>query len=208
MEDIESRIGLKGEVLRKTIHLSSAVIPVSYYFIDREIEIIMLSVISFLLILMDITRLRVNWVRRLYLKVLGPVLRKHEVQNKEVLFTGGTYLVIAFLICVIVFAKPVAITSMFVIIICDSAAAIFGKVYGTHFIKNRTIEGSAAFFITGLAVIFLTPKVTELITEYFLAVVALFLTTLFELIPNKIDDNISIPLFFGIIYTALIKIFL
>ena len=152
--------------------------------------------------------MRVEWVRKLYLKFLGPVLRSHEVDNKKLFFTGGTYLVIAFLICVIVFTKQIAITSMLVIVFCDSAAAIVGKVYGKHFIRNRTFEGSAAFFVSGVAIILLTPKVTPYVSEYYIALGALLLTTAFELLPNKIDDNLSIPLFYGIVYTVLIKIFL
>ena len=208
MEDIKNKISLQSELLRKCIHISSAIIPLSYYIIDRKMEVYILSVFSFLLILMDTTKVRVNWVRKLYLKFLGPVLRRHEVHKKKLFFTGGTYLVIAFLICVFIFSKPVAITSMLIIVFCDSAAAIVGKVYGKHFIKNRTLEGSAAFFITGMIVIFLTLKETTSVYEYFIALFALLLTTAFELLPNKIDDNLSIPLFFGIIYTALIKIFL
>jgi len=163
---------------------------------------------SFLLILMDATRIHVEWVRKIYLKFLGPVLRNHEVDNKKLFFTGGTYLVTAFLICIIIFSQPVAITSMLVIVFCDSAAAIVGKVYGKHFIRNRTLEGSVAFFATGVVVILLTPKVTTYVCEYYIALCALLLTTAFELLPNKIDDNLSIPLFFGIVYTVLIKIFL
>jgi len=208
LEDIKNKISLQSELLRKCIHISSAIIPLSYYIIDRKMEVYILSVFSFLLILMDTTKVRVNWVRKLYLKFLGPVLRRHEVHKKKLFFTGGTYLVIAFLICVFIFSKPVAITSMLIIVFCDSAAAIVGKVYGKHFIKNRTLEGSAAFFITGMIVIFLTLKETTSVYEYFIALFALLLTTAFELLPNKIDDNLSIPLFFGIIYTALIKIFL
>jgi len=116
--------------------------------------------------------------------------------------------VIAFLFCVIIFSKPVAITSMLIIVFCDSAAAIVGKVYGKQSIGNRTLEGSAAFLITGVVVIFLTPKETIYVGEYYIALCTLLLTTAFELLPNKIDDNLSIPLFFGIVYTLLIKSFL
>ncbi|MEO6694479.1 MAG: diacylglycerol/polyprenol kinase family protein [Ignavibacteria bacterium] len=208
MEEVENKISLRSELLRKAIHISSSLIPLSYYFIEKDILIIFLYVFGFLLMLMDLTKLRYQWVQRIYLKFLGPVLRSHELQNKKLFFTGGTYLVIAFLICVLLFSKPVAITSMLIIVFCDSAAAIVGKVYGKHFVKNKTLEGSAAFFITGVAVILLTPKATDSSNEFFLALSALLLTTIFEIIPNKIDDNISIPIFFGITYSILIKIFL
>lgn len=146
--------------------------------------------------------------KKFYLKLLEPVLRDHEVDNTKALFTGGTYIILGFLICVIIFPQPIAIASMFVIIFCDSFAAIMGKVYGKHFVGNKSIEGSAAFFVTGIVLILLTPKVTGSIKEYYFGVIAVFLTTIFELFQNKIDDNIIIPVFFGLVYLALLKFFL
>ncbi len=97
---------------------------------------------------------------------------------------------------------------MLITIFSDSFAAIFGKIYGKHFIKNKTIEGSLAFFISGVLIILLTPKVTISVKEYYLGAAAVFITSLFDLIPFKVDDNILIPLFFGTVYFVLIKIFL
>lgn len=156
----------------------------------------------------DFVRVKNEVFKNIYLKYLSPILRSHEVDNKTVLFTGGTYIVVAYLICVIIFPKPIAITSMFIVIFSDTAAAIFGKVYGKHFINSKTIEGSLAFFFTGVVLILITPKMTSNINEYYVGIFAMIVTTFFELIPNKIDDNISIPIFFGLIYLLLLKIFL
>jgi dolichol kinase len=139
---------------------------------------------------------------------MKPILRGHEIDNDKSVFTGGTYITIAFLICVIIFPKQIAITAMFVVIFCDSFAAIAGKSIGKHFIANKTLEGSLAFFVTGVIIIILTPKVTDSITEYYIGFIAILLSTIFELIPLKIDDNISTPIFFGLVYLLLLKIFL
>ncbi|MDQ3021529.1 MAG: hypothetical protein M3R36_13310 [Bacteroidota bacterium] len=208
MEDTKNKISLKNELIRKSIHLSSSIVPVTYYFIDREIAVIILGIASFILILIDILRIRYKPLKRFYLKFMKPILRGHEINNDKTLFTGGTYITLAFFICIIIFPKPLAITAMFVVIFCDSFAAIIGKSKGKHFISAKTIEGSAAFFISGVIIILLTPKVTDMITEYYLGFIAIFLSTIFELIPIKIDDNISTPIFFGIVYLSLIKIFL
>lgn len=206
MEDISNKISLKNELLRKSIHLSSSVIPVSYYFLSREIEIIMLSVLSLIMIIIDVVRVKNVNFKNIYLKFLKPILRNHEHENEKTLFTGGTYIVIAYLVCVIFFPKAISITSMFIVIFPDSLAAIVGKVYGKHFIGNKTIEGSSAFFITGIIVVMLSPKVTDSISEYYIAFVCVLLTTFFELLTLKIDDNISIPLFFGCAYLILLKL--
>ncbi len=142
------------------------------------------------------------------MRFMKPILRGHELNGDGPVLTGGTYITIAFLICVIIFPKPLAITSMFVVIFCDSFAAIIGKSMGKHFITNKTIEGSIAFFVTGVIIICLTPKITNSPAEYYIGFFAVFLAAIFELIPLRIDDNISIPVFFGFVYLILLNIFL
>ena len=208
MERSEDKISIKNELVRKSIHLSSSIVPVLYYFVDRKSAIIILGAFTVALVGIDILR-KINIpFRDFYLKIMKPILRGHELDNNKAVLTGGTYITIAFLLCVIIFPKPLAITSMFVVIFCDSFAAIIGKSMGRHFIANKTIEGSFAFFITGVIIILLTPKITDSVSEYYIGFIAVFLSTIFELIPLKLDDNISTPLFFGLIYLILLKIFL
>lgn len=97
---------------------------------------------------------------------------------------------------------------MLIIIFSDTAAAIFGRIYGRNFINNKTIEGSLAFLLTGLILVLLTPKVTTFIREYYIAIAAVILTAFFEITPLKIDDNLTIPIFFGLTYIMLLQIFL
>ncbi|MEO8666854.1 MAG: diacylglycerol/polyprenol kinase family protein, partial [Ignavibacteria bacterium] len=208
LEDIKNKISLKNELLRKAIHLSSSVVPISYLYLSKDIEVFILCVISTLMIIVDLTRTRVPVMRDLYLRYLQPILRSHELEDNKPVFTGGTYLILAYLLCVIIFPKPISVTAMFIIIFSDSAAAIFGKVYGKHFIGNKTIEGSLAFFISAVIIIILTPKMTGLMMEYYIGIVSALLTTVFELLPLKIDDNLSIPLFFGAIYFIQMKLFM
>ncbi|MBK8553842.1 MAG: hypothetical protein IPL53_23445 [Ignavibacteria bacterium] len=158
--------------------------------------------------MIDILRVRYEPLKSLYLRYVKPILRGHELNNDRSVFTGATYLTLAFLICVIIFPKPLAITAMFVVIFCDSFAAIVGRNWGKHFISSKTLEGSLAFFISGVIIILLAPKVTDSVAEYYIGFIAVFLSTLFELIPVKIDDNISTPIFFGLIYLILMKIVL
>ncbi|MCB0728318.1 MAG: dolichol kinase [Ignavibacteriae bacterium] len=208
MEDTVNKISIKNELLRKSIHLSSSIVPFLYYFVEREFAIYVLSAACILLIMLDILRAKSDAVGNLYLKFMGPILRGHEIEKNNSFFTGGTYITISFLLCVILFPKPLAITSMFIVIFCDSMAALVGKSKGRHFIANKTFEGSLAFLITGIIIILLTPKISDSVCEYYIGMVAVFLSAVFELVPVRIDDNISIPLFFGLIYLLLYNIFL
>lgn len=147
-------------------------------------------------------------VKSLYVDAFGKILREHELNNKKIVLTGGTYLVIATFICVLIFPKEIAVKSIFIIIFCDSAAAIIGKTFGTLKIWGKTIEGSFAFIGIGLLVIFLTPNYTLSTNEYYVSAASLILTSAAEILPVKIDDNIFIPLFYGGIYMLLLKIFI
>jgi dolichol kinase len=159
------------------------------------------------MILIDIFRFRMKKFNDFYLYILNPILRKHERVNSRSLFTGGTYIIIGYLLSVLIFPREIAITSMFIAAYSDTAAAIVGKVYGKIFVKNKTVEGSIAFFAVGVIVVILSPKYTNNSNEIFIGLLALFITTFYELIPVKLDDNIFIPLFFGIIYFALLQMF-
>lgn len=208
MEEAKDKISFKNELLRKSIHLSSSVIPIFYYFTNKSITVILLSIAVAILLFLDIGKRFSKPIENVFNKWLGPVLRHHETKKETHLFTGGTTFTISILICVLFFQKEIAITAIFIMIICDTAAAIIGKSFGKHFIKNKTFEGSAAFLLSGLIVILLTPKVTNDISEYYIGFLAILLTTLVELIPLRFDDNIFIPVFFGLVYTGAVKLFL
>jgi len=206
---ISDHTEIKIELYRKGIHLFSSVIPITYIFIEsREFFIWFLAALTIVMFAIDYIRFKNPEFKKFYLSFLGDILRPHEVNKKKAMFTGGTYLILAFLICVIIFPKPVAVMSMLVLVVCDSFAAIFGKLLGRTKIGAKSLEGSAGFFFSGLAVIILTPKMTDNNTEYVIAAASVLITTFFELIPLKLDDNITIPVFFGVTYLILFKIFL
>ena len=153
-------------------------------------------------VLIDIVRRTSPGFGKLYDKIFGDILREHENDMKNIFLTGGTYIIIAFFLCVLLFQKEVAILSMLIIVICDTAAAVTGKTIGKRKIGTKTLEGSIAFFLTALILFFIVLKPQGL-NVIFTGLLTVFLTTVFELIPLKTDDNITIPLFFGIVYSTL-----
>jgi dolichol kinase len=201
LEDIKEQIGLKNELLRKAIHMSSIVIPLSYYFLERNLLLIIVGAGTAFMILLDIFRKIIPVVNKFYVNVMGFVLRKKEIDVKEHFFTGGTYYAIGVFLPILLFKREIAAPAIMIMIICDSFAAIIGKKFGKHTFGNKSLEGSLVFFITGIAIVLLTPKITGNLLEYIYALVALFIATIVEALPFKIDDNIAIPLTFGIVYT-------
>jgi dolichol kinase len=87
------------------------------------------------------------------------------------------------------------ITAFAILIISDTAAALFGRKFGRHPFFSKTVEGSGAFLVTALFVVAVAPKIDYLISEYAIgalgAVVGMFVEVLST---DLIDDNLSIPI--------------
>ena len=152
------------------------------------------------MVLVDLIRLKNKFLHNLYLSVFGKILREHELNNNKIFFTGGTYLVLSSFFLILLFPREIAILTILISVICDSSSSLIGRNFGKIKIFSKTIEGSIAFLVTGLVLIFITPKITVFKTEYYIAVIALIITSFIELIPSKIDDNIIIPFSFSLLY--------
>ncbi|MBK9228092.1 MAG: phosphatidate cytidylyltransferase [Ignavibacteria bacterium] len=206
---MKAKSQIANETLRKSIHLLSSIVPFTYIYIPRDIEIVLLSIMFIMMLSVDIGRARSKAFRDFYDRFLGRILRHHETEAGGLSLTGGSYIVLAFLLCAVLFPKPLAITAMFIVIFCDSMAALYGILFGKIRIgKGKTLEGSLAFLFTGLIVVYLGPKITDSPGEFYIAALSVILTTIVELVPVKIDDNLVIPMFFGASYLLLLKIFI
>jgi len=102
---------------------------------------------------------------------------------------GSAWYVAGFLLLATVLTDTNQIAAgIFVLGISDAASTIIGKTLGKHklpYNKNKSIEGSVAFFISALPAWFFVGEIIIPIA---------FLAALVESLPLKIDDNITIPL--------------
>lgn len=178
-------ISLKNEIQRKLIHFGSGIIPILVLFYGREFILPILSVITILFVLVDIFKSKINWMKKIYTNLFKTIVRKNEFEN----LTGATWVLIGNLIVLIIFPENIAIFSMFILCISDSFAAIIGKYSGQTRLMSKSLQGSIAFFISGLLVSIFFSSIT--LPFRFFAVIS---ATVIELIPSRINDNISIPI--------------
>jgi len=133
------------------------------------------------------------------IKVINKYIFRAEEQLKE---SAGVPYVMGLLLTLISFPKIVALIAIYTLALADPLSAIIGIKYGTTKIaKNKSLQGSTAFFLSCFLVSFLvlfwsTNYVSTYAWQQLLASFLIALTaSLFEIIPLKIDDNLTIPLF-------------
>lgn len=192
------------EVIRKSIHLLSLLIPVVYYFIARETALAILIPLALMFGVSDVCRLTIPSFGGLYNRLFGFLLRNHEVRAQKPRLNGATFVLLSAIICVWVFPKVIVITAFAILIISDTAAALIGRRFGRHPFRNKSVEGTTAFLFTAMLVVICAPKIDYLATEYMIGTVGAIIGTIVEALSGDlVDDNLSIPLSIGGIMWAL-----
>jgi dolichol kinase len=111
-----------SEKLRKSIHLSSLLIPFSYKYIlgfsHRRLAFALLLAAFVVSLTIEFYRLWQRSFRHTFYRLFGMILRKHELRD----FTGATYLLFSSMLCVAFFEPTIAFCSMAFLAIGDTAA--------------------------------------------------------------------------------------
>lgn len=203
------QVSFKSELLRKLIHISSAVIPVSYFFLDKKIILEILIPVFLLLILVEILKYRIDFIYNLYTRLFKHMLRSHEYDKRKIRMNGSSWLLLSEIICIIFFPKLIAITGMLLLSLSDSTSAIIGRIYGKkQYAPNRTYAGSAAFFVVGTLIVFAMPKYFYLPAEYIFGIAAVLVTTIVDGSNFPADDNFTIPIVSSLVLYGLYMFFL
>ncbi len=196
-------MSLKSEALRKTLHLAGLLVPVSYFYFGRELTLlfISLSIVFFFMIepyriSRHTTDMIIEGIRPLFneetfkvisrgFEMVDRKIREITRAEEEVCIGAHLYFAIAALINVLLFPMQIAISTIIVATISDALAAIVGKSLGRHRFKNgKSIEGSAAFFLSALLVFYFFVPLP-------LAIVGAIAGTVVEFFNVPPNDNFS-----------------
>ena len=110
---------------------------------------------------------------------------------------GASWVLLSASIAIAVFPKVIFLAAFAIMIVSDSAAALVGRRFGRHRFFEKSVEGSTAFFLSAILVVFLTPKLQYVPVEYALGIAASLFGAVVEAAPLRIDDNLSIPFSIG-----------
>jgi dolichol kinase len=197
---------LKIELYRKIFHLLIAIPAVIYYLCDLNLLKVIMIPAVILLTTLDYFNIYYVVSKFKPLGFLAKIMREHEKLYGKL--SGSTWVFISILFLVyIADNKDIAVISLLVLAVSDTCAALLGMRFGRKVIKRnffgKSIEGSAAFFSSGLLVIFLYLRFfSQDIHNINQLLWCLGFSTIVELISKsiKIDDNFSITLSFVLAY--------
>jgi dolichol kinase len=143
-------------------------------------------------------------VRVLYPELLerapwvNPLLFRAEEQFKE---SGMTPYAIAILLTLITFPKTVAMIAIYTLAIADPLSALVGITWGRRrIVPGKSLEGSAAFFAATAGITATVLRTTTVVAAgpiAFAAVILGIAGAVLEMLPLRLDDNLTIPLFVG-----------
>ena len=186
-----------AEARRKAIHLCAFVLPLDLLFEfmpwphGRAQWRWLLIVLTVIAVTIDVVRVQHGAVRKAFRHFFGGMLREHEEFN----LLGSTYLLLAALLAIEIFPRPVAAAALGFTVLGDAVAALFGRAYGRTRIFSKTLEGSAAGLAACLAWAAYVAAVGAL--PWPVLVAGAMVASLVELLPIPLDDNLGMTLISG-----------
>jgi len=175
----------KRELIRKGIHLLGCALP----FLMRANQIVTISILGAAIFFFCVSELlRLSGMLSSPISFVTRLAKRHH--EKGSILSAPITLGAGILLTLLLFDFSVYLPAVLIVSISDSLSAIIGKKYGKVpllGLKNRTVEGSTAFFLSSMIILLFTRPVH-------VALAASILATLLELISFFNLDNLLIPL--------------
>ncbi len=191
------QISYKSELARKSIHLLSLLIPIIYVHVPRLTGVTILVCMTLVSLGVDVARHYHAPSRAWLMKLIGPLLRKHETENGTMTLTGATWVLIAATLTLGVFPLVVGVAAFCVLIVSDTFAALVGRRYGVRRFLDKSLVGTSTFIITGWLVVLVVGQIYHLPSTFYVAgCIGACSAGLAEAaaVRFRIDDNLAIPL--------------
>lgn len=197
-------------ILRKIWHIFCGVSVLSAYYLSGDnIESYGWLCLSIALAGFgaDILRMKVASFNQFALKVLGPVMRKSELNG----FSGLPFYALGAGLAIFFYEKHIALISIMFLVLADPIASFVGVHLGKDkILPNKSLQGTiASFFVCNLvAFIYLLEYEVNGINLVLFSVLAGIIGAASELASAfNIDDNLTIPVLSGAGLTVLNYLF-
>ncbi len=200
--DPQWRTKLVKEIRRKTIHITGLSVPVGILIFGKVITAILIAIALCIALLIEAGRLKG--------KIRLPEVRDHEEEK----VAGYIYYILGSLLTVILFQPMIAVTSMLMLSLGDAISGLVGSILVNSNVRGLNERGKikplpivACMFFACLLIGFLSSSITALPFGVYLAgAVGATIADSMALVfyGRNIDDNFTIPLFAGVMMSAVI----
>ncbi len=183
---------IKAEVFRKLFNLFALFIPIVYYFTPVGIAKYIMLLITLVILVVDLSRLKISIFKDIFVLFFGSFLRKHEIWS----ITGASYLVLGAFISVLLFPKMIAIAALSFVIVGDTFAAIMGQTFGKIKLFKKSLVGSVSFFIVSVIIAYIISHLPDPL-PFKVGLIGASISAVIEALPLNIDDNFAVPIIAG-----------
>ena len=201
MSDSPTLISYSAELKRKALHLGALVIPLGIVLLGRTTALWILGPFAVFAVACDLARLRIRAVHRFIHWLFAPIMRPEEQPpfGGPFVLNGATWMCVSAALCTAFFPETVAAASLALLMVGDGAAAVVGRRFGrTRYpFSEKSLEGSAAFFVTGLAAAAPFAALGEPAVPFVTLAAGALTAAIIEALPLAINDNVRVPLLAG-----------
>jgi len=191
-------LNLSSPMKRGLFHTFAGLsIPIAALFLSQMVMLISVGVVTLIFLLIEVLRLQNPAVNRLFLLILKAIVREEETSR----LTGASYMLTASLIAISVFQTDIAVLALTFLAVGDPLATIIGKRWGRKRLFGKTLEGDLACLVSCIAVGFVFQQVGVDVPWPTILLGALS-ATVAQAVSLPINDNLTIPLFSGLIMTV------
>ena len=190
------RTNLVREIKRKTIHVTGLSVPVGILVFGKIYTAIMIALALAVALILEAGRLRG--------RINLPTVRDHEQEK----VAGYIYYIFGSLVTVILFQPMIALTSILMLSLGDAVSGLVGSVLMNANVRGQNVRWRfkpvpivISMFLACLVIGYLSSSITRLPLEIYLfgAVGATIADSMALIICNRgLDDNLTIPIFSGI----------
>ena len=187
----------RGKAGRRLVHLVGGCIPALLgLLLPRKPLLLFLGSVAALFVVGESLRLLVPAVNRWLMSFVSPAAGSFK-DREAARPIGTTFFVLGSFLSFLIFPRDVAVAALFYSAVGDAAAATVGERFGHIRIGNKSLEGSAGFLASSLAVGVIL-VVAGLPLGWLTVAVGALVAALVELLPSPlVDDNLTIPLASG-----------
>ena len=164
---------------------------------------------TIIFLLIDFLRLRVTSVKSVFIVLFGSMLRRKEFSS----LTGGSYLMLASMVCLLIFGigpegrvSGVFIAAIGFLALGDTAAAIVGLSVGRVRIFRKTLEGTLAGLLVCVGVAWLVSILPGLDFPLGIGILGAVSASVVEALPIEVNDNVVVPLLSGTVMMIALQI--